>query len=562
MNQFYLYILRLLDPVWKSLGANPGQLQWIISTKLMMDDRRPPAVQMMKQQKRFSNKSTLLTTFISLIYGFFLMALLMAMKGDMLTALTIYFGMFMLMLAMILISDFTSVLIDVRDNFILLPRPVNDRTVLLARLLHIGIHLSKIVIPMAVPGMVAIVISSGFQGLAVLILLVALSTVLTIFLINLIYLLILKITTPGKFKEIINYIQIAFTIFLFASYELLPRLMDNSMLGNIKIESYPWIYCLPSFWFAAVWDLLISHRVPSSVLISSALAVLIPALSVWVVIHFLAPSFNRKLSGFNDSNNEIRPLLTTKTAIRKSTFSERIASVIIQNSTEQAGFIFGWKLTSRSRDFKMKVYPMFGYILVIFLLFMFGGSFGKKGSGHPMKYFRNGPGVIFLIYMASIMIANALILIRFSNSFKAAWIYFISPIKKPGILLRGVMKMLIVKYLFWIYLIIAAFALYLKGISFIPDLILGLANVILISLLLGLYYLKSFPFSEQWSIDQSSGRMMQAFLLMIVTGGIGLLHYFVMDYTPVVIILAVLTLVADCLLINSFGNKTWKQLTS
>ncbi|TAN19443.1 MAG: ATP-binding cassette domain-containing protein [Chitinophagaceae bacterium] len=77
-----------------------------------------------------------------------------------------------------------------------------------------------------------------------------------------------------------------------------------------------------------------------------------------------------------------------------------------------------------------------------------------------------------------------------------------------------------------------------------------------------LYYLKSFPFSEQWSIDQSSGRMMQAFLLMIVTGGIGLLHYFVMDYTPVVIILAVLTLVADCLLINSFGNKTWKQLTS
>ena len=41
------------------------------------------------------------------------------------------------MLALSLIADFSSVLLDTTDNRILLPRPINGRTILAARLAHI-----------------------------------------------------------------------------------------------------------------------------------------------------------------------------------------------------------------------------------------------------------------------------------------------------------------------------------------------------------------------------------------------------------------------------------------
>ena len=68
------------------------------------------------------------------------------------------------MLSATLISDFTSVLIDIRDNAIILPKPVNDSTVIVARLLHIFIHICKIVVPMSLPGLVMMIVEYGPGG--------------------------------------------------------------------------------------------------------------------------------------------------------------------------------------------------------------------------------------------------------------------------------------------------------------------------------------------------------------------------------------------------------------
>lgn len=560
MNKLFIYILSWLNPVWKALGADSRQLHWILATKLMMDDRRPSSMRMGRQRKKEANNSTLITAFVSLMYGFFMMAVIINTRSDMLTGLTIYFGMLIVMLALTLISDFTSVLIDVRDNYIVLPRPVNDRTVLLARLLHISIHLSKIVIPMAIPGVIYLGITNGASGAAMLILLIVLSTILTIFLINLVYLVILKITTPAKFKEIINYIQIGFTIFIFAFYELFPRLMDNKILGHINLESHHWIYYVPPFWLASVWSVLMDHQFQQTLIFTAGLAIIMPLLSIWIVIHFFAPSFNKKLSSINTSSDENKPAIDIKVKTTQPSLSRFLSNLLIRNKTERAGFVFGWKLTSRSRDFKLKVYPMFGYVIVLFFLFMFGGFSGNTHKIQGADFYKKGPGILFIIYLCSIMIANAVVLIKSSDKYKAAWVYYISPVQKPGILLRGIMKMLILKYFFLIYVVIAIVALFFRGLSFIPNLLLGLVNIIFISLILGLFYLKTFPFSEQWNINQSSGRMMKSFFLMIIVGIFGVIHYFIMNDTIVVLILTVLVAVADWLLLDKFGNRSWEKM--
>jgi hypothetical protein len=203
---------------------------------------------------------------------------------------------------------------------------------------------------------------------------------------------------------------------------------------------------------------------------------------------------------------------------------------------------------------------MFGYVIVLFFLFMFGGFSGNTHKIQGVDFYKKGPGILFIIYLCSIMIADAVVLIKSSDKYKAAWVYYISPVQKPGILIRGMMKMLLFKYFFLIYFVIVVLSLFLRGISFLPNLLLGLVNIIFVSLVLGLFYLKTFPFSEQWNINRSSGRMMRSFFLMIMVGILGVIHYFIMNFTIVVLILTVLVAAADWLLLDKFRNISWEEM--
>ncbi len=41
MNKFMLWMVALWNPLWRMLGVDVSQLQTILRTKLMIDDRRP-----------------------------------------------------------------------------------------------------------------------------------------------------------------------------------------------------------------------------------------------------------------------------------------------------------------------------------------------------------------------------------------------------------------------------------------------------------------------------------------------------------------------------------------
>jgi ABC-2 type transport system permease protein len=212
INKFFLSILLLPSGLYRRMGVSVPHLKAILTAKLIMDDRRPNSIhntQQKKQKKpiRFATIGTMI--FTAILGCVFLVSF--AVGNDYLTHLTIYFSFYIFMLASTLISDFTSVLIDVRDNMIILPKPINDKTFVLARLLHIVIHVSKLILPMTLPGMILMGIREGATGLIPFIFLILAATLFTIFLINALYIFILKITTPEKFKNIISYFQMQAT---------------------------------------------------------------------------------------------------------------------------------------------------------------------------------------------------------------------------------------------------------------------------------------------------------------------------------------------------------------
>src|SRR5690606_37659109 len=176
---------------------------------------------------------------------------------------------------------------------------------------------------------------------------------------------LIKLTKPGRFKEIINYFQIAFSIIFFASYYLLPRFIDEDTWSNINILEYGWLRWLPPYWLAALWSWVEPGVTLAGTKWLSILALVFPAFCLWVTIKFLAPNFINNITSIDGAASE-EGAQEGKQQKKGSTAYRKIASSINTTEAAKAGFIITWLQTSRSRSFKMRVYPLFAYIPVYF----------------------------------------------------------------------------------------------------------------------------------------------------------------------------------------------------
>src|ERR1700712_2229144 len=136
MDKLFLRLVSFFYPILATTGVDTDQLNEILRIKLIMDNRRPkPMFAARKNAKNTPQQSPWLISFFTLLMGFF-MGLVLTLNSMPYVGQTYYFIVFMVFMAITLISDFTTVLIDTRDQFILLPRPVNDRTIAVSRVLH------------------------------------------------------------------------------------------------------------------------------------------------------------------------------------------------------------------------------------------------------------------------------------------------------------------------------------------------------------------------------------------------------------------------------------------
>ena len=468
------------------------QLKAILSAKLTMDNRRASAFSQLKrsQEKKEMNKSTLGTAFGALLMGLF-MLYSFGIGDDMVMKLSFFMTMFILMLCMTLVTDFTSVLIDVRDNFIILPKPITDATFVASRLLHITIRICIVMVPLSLPACILACVNEGPVVLLPFMLMVIMSVLLCIFLINAVYIVILKVTTPVKFQSIISYIQIAFTVVLFSGYQLMPRLMQNTQLSHLHLRDVPYIWLFPPYWFADGCLALTKMHFTVESVTSLAFFLFVPLISIWIVVRFFAPSFSRKLSMITAGTVE-QSVAKAKTGKRvRISFIERLAVLLTRSGSEFMGFLFGWKMINRSRDFKMKVYPSFGIILVSgFMMFMNSEVGVPTGKVHTML-----PMLLFVVYFSSLVLLTALMQLPFSEKYKASWIFRTAPVDSPGKIICGAVKSVIVFFYIPIALIVMVFGLSLMGLSVFPNLLLGCINVLAIGSVISLIEVRKLPFS-------------------------------------------------------------------
>ncbi len=492
-------------------GADYDQFHAILQAKLRLDNRRQSSG--FRTNSASPRSAFAMSLFMYAFMGIFV-GVLTWVASSPLTGLTMVHSMVLVLVGMSLIADFTGVLIDTTDLAILDPRPVSGRTLLVARLAHICTYLGMLGLSLSA----ATLIIGGYKygGLFPFVYMVTLvcNITLTVFLVNLFYLTALRFANVERFKDIIVYFQIAMAIMLIFGYQLLPRIVDFKALGKSDWVGAWWTYLTPPCWFAAPVELLAGRATPP-VWALAAEGVLIPLLGLLLVVRFLAPGFSRSLSqlGSDVSGKDVR------LGRRSKPLRDRLGAFLGRSPEQRVGFDLVWTMSSRDRQFKLRIYPMLALVFIWPIIMLL---ISEKSPSQIIADLQTGKKHLFLLYVAMLMFPMALLQIQYSTQFEAAWIYRALPLRRPGGLMVGAMKALGCRFVFPLYLVFAGGLLALIGPRVLPDVAFALCMTGVVTVTLALLMNPDLPFSANLSALQSSGQFvknMLSMLLPLIAGG-------------------------------------------
>jgi hypothetical protein len=427
--------------------------------------------------------------------------------GDLVLSLTIFFSIVMVSLTMTLLSEFTSVLFDQRDNYILLPRPVSHRTLLMLRLVHIQFYIGFIALALSLATGIIMAVKYNVTTMIIYFIAVGLSAWITLLFTTFIYLLISKVVNGERFKDFVSYTQIAMAIIIFGSYQLLPRLMDSHVLKNVSMSFNWWSYLVPPVWLAALVKLGLFSDRSTPLFLLSALAILVPAGGAIFLVRFLSKGFGDILA--EGSAESVTP---QKTVTVKTRFADKIKNFLCISDLEKAGWNFTVATTKRDRKFKQAVYPYFG-IMIVFAIAILKPDLTNLAVSLQEK----GQFSKFLFIVIVGFSGNAAIMqLPYTDSPEASWIYRALPLKEYGHIMTGALKALLSRFFLPVYLVLTIPCLILWGISIMPQLILsGLGNIMIVMIPV-LFRKMELPFTHARDMQQKGTNSLLAMFSMML----------------------------------------------
>jgi hypothetical protein len=122
------------------------------------------------------------------------------------------------------------------------------------------------------------------------------------------------------------------------------------------------------------------------------------------------------------------------------------------------------------------------------------------------------------------------------------------------------LKALLAQFFLPLAIVVSALGFAWQGWEVLPNLLLGFSNMLLISGLLLLINYKQLPASLPANKADATGNFLRGLLMLLFTGGFGMIHYFVYLFPLVVSMSVLLSAIAVWLVYRRISRITWKEL--
>ncbi|MDV4149636.1 hypothetical protein R0131_02195 [Clostridium sp. AL.422] len=548
MKEFkVLKIVDKLSFLYKKAGVDYDMFRLILNIKLTMDGRRKATVfNDTRKSKKDSNefyKALIMYAFLGTFIG-----LMLIFNINKMYIMTVYFTAIMFMVLMVFISDFSYVILDVRDKNILYTKGVDSKTINAAKITHVFIYM--LYLTLALVGVSFIISFKYGVGYSLIFLLeIILLDIFMIIITALAYLLVLKFFDGEKLKDIINYVQIALSIFMVVLYQIVPRFFGVIDTFNITYNEKLWHLLIPPMWFSAPLSIISGEGITLLKIIMCVLAITVPIASIIIYIK-LIPSFERNLQKLNNNEDKVK---------EKNKLWIQINNIFCNDNTERAFFNFSLGIMNSEREFKLKIYPNLALGIVLPLIFLFPGV--SSNGSEIFEGLRNSRFYLS-IYAFALVIPNIIVMLRYSEKYLGAWIYEVAPIRNTSSIFRGVIKGALYKLMLGPYIIISIIFTFIFGPKVIIHLIVAFLVFILLMIINFGVFKKEFPFSKKFEATNTGESMLA---LMVSFGGIIMLlaiHFLISKNILLIFIYLICLIIVDLLLWKFAFNISKDKLKS
>jgi hypothetical protein len=505
--------LRLLKPfkgMFKNMGIDYDDLYHILWLKFTLDNRRTSVMELGKQTSEKKEKKTgrVAQHIMYVFFGIMLVPILL-MTESIYLSMSLYATLILFFLLSSMISDYSTVLLDRRDQVMFLTRPIERKALSVARFLHVFSYVLVLLLELALPSVLVMGVRFGFiAGLGLFVMSVLMS-LFSVVLTSCIYVLLLHFFNGEKLKDFINIFQVLFTVSITLGYQIVPRIMNITALTEVKFTMKLWHVVVPPMWFAAPLAILLEQEMQPALVAMSVLGIGIPIILLFFYVRWIAPRFEGYLSKMNESGAE-----NDHGKSLRENMVYRLASFVSQTDTERAFVLFSRKILTKERETKLRMYPGLVFAIGFPIIFGIMNQYGERVQ------IRGNQSILLYFYMTPIFLISMLVNIRYSESYRGAWIYKVAPFTKQSEMIQGVIKGFVISYVLPIYICIGIIFYIVSGpIGFVYwGILIGLA-MILLSIHIFMLDIK-YPFSEKFNPQNQKGKTLILFMLSSLISGI------------------------------------------
>ena len=256
-----------------------------------------------------------------------------------------------------------------------------------------------------------------------------------------------KLYTKERFRNIAQYAQLAFAIFFPAIYIFGPRFFTE-LATDKMVSFFKAFYLLPNSWFAGTVSFALGNT-DRQFLILTALASASIVLLVAGPLRSIAKSYSKYLASLSEARRTRSSKLRIKTSVVARLFRKR-------ETYAGADLVSAYLRRDRTTQFRF-LRELGSVVIIFFLLFQQHDSL-LNSIGQPFTIWLalGVPAFFFIVGLG--IIGSFLDKIRYSEHWRAAWMFRCAPLAAPDTLWRGVQVTALVYMIFPYTLLLTTFA--------------------------------------------------------------------------------------------------------
>ncbi len=501
-RRFERFVLGLFDAsgfLWRLLGINTAHVRVLLQLRLRLRARRKRS-----GAAAISDFAFLVTCLAMMAVGG-LLGFFMGLSEEPYVPITIGLSATLFFLMMILISELGELMSDRAEVDLVLPTPIEDSSVIVARLLYAAVLLGTLLACLGIGQVVF-----GGRGLEVgfvtWVIYYSFALVMTAafvaFSVTLAYVIALRVVGPGRFRSTVAWIQAGFLAVIYSVIYIVPPLMDDYG-GSLGEPGSAWHTLWPPCWFAALFELL-GGATATWMYVQAGLALVVPPLLLVVALRMARSRFLSALAaGVADSS--------VKTTPPRAGLLSRWGRLVCRNPHQLAAFDWVIALMKRETTFRVRVVPS----LLITAAMLAGAALRGR--------LPDGWHIALGVYITVLYVVVVLDAARFTDAPNGRFLFAPTPAWREHDLRVGVIK----GYLsvFGVAPGVVAIAVFgwIVGPTAAMHSAIALVASLATSVMLGRVFVKRLPFSEK-ADGTAKPNAVIGFIAMLAAGTLVAMH--------------------------------------